>query len=176
MEILVVCGSQRNGGNTEIMAQAFAQGARESGNSVTVKKLSSLKVAPCLDCEYCFTHGGACIQHDGMAEILEAFDKADMLVIASPIYWFDITAQTKAVIDRLYAREKTGYRQISTALLLDSESDDVYTAAIASYKAIDEYLHWTDRGIITISGMALKGSMNESPELKKVIDLGKSLR
>lgn len=176
MEILVVCGSPRSGGNTEIMAQAFAEGARESGNSVTVKKLSSLKVAPCLDCEYCFTHGGTCSQHDGMTEILTAFDKADMLVIASPVYWFDVTAQTKAVIDRLYARGKAEYRPISTALLLDSESDGVYAAPIAAYKAIDEYQRWTDRGIITISGMKAKGSMSKSADLKKVIDFGKSLR
>lgn len=106
MNILVISGSPRKGGNTEIMVQAFAEGARESGNQVVVKEMSGLKVAPCLACEYCFTHDGVCVQKDDMTAILEEVDRADMLVFASPIYWFGMAAQVKAVIDRLYARAK----------------------------------------------------------------------
>lgn len=61
MNILVVTGSPRKGGNTEILADAFAQAAKESGHEVTVRKLSRLKVGPCLACEYCFTHDGVCV-------------------------------------------------------------------------------------------------------------------
>ena len=103
MNILVVTGSPRKGGNTEILADAFAQAAKESGHEVAVRKLSRLKVGPCLACEYCFTHGGVCMQDDAMNEILQDVHKADMLVLASPIYWFDISAQMKCFIDRLYA-------------------------------------------------------------------------
>ena len=64
MNILVVTGSPRKGGNTEILADAFAQAAKESGHEVAVRKLSRLKVGPCLACEYCFTHGGVCVQDE----------------------------------------------------------------------------------------------------------------
>ena len=97
MNILVVTGSPRKGGNTEILADAFAQAAKESGHEVTVRKLSRLKVGPCLACEYCFTHDGVCVQNDDMNEILLDVHKADMLVLASPIYWFDISAQIKCL-------------------------------------------------------------------------------
>ena len=85
MNILVVTGSPRKGGNTEILADAFAQAAKESGHEVTVRKLSRLKVGPCLACEYCFTHDGVCVQNDDMNEILLDVHKADMLVLASPM-------------------------------------------------------------------------------------------
>ncbi|MEF9971816.1 MAG: NAD(P)H-dependent oxidoreductase, partial [Oscillospiraceae bacterium] len=62
MNILVISGSPRVHGNTEIMADAFAETALEQGNEATVKKMSSLTVAPCTACEYCFSHDGVCIQ------------------------------------------------------------------------------------------------------------------
>ena len=175
MNIVVISGSPRKGGNTEIMAQTFAKGAIESGHEVTIKKLSSLKVAPCTACKYCFTSGGICSQKDDMTEILEAVDQADMLVFASPIYWFDITAQLKCTIDRMYARGKVGFHHKYVGLLLNSGSQGVYDAAIAQYKATNRYLKWEDKGIITISEMEEKGSMNESEKLHEVFEFGKSL-
>ena len=107
MNILVITGSPRKGGNTDIMAEAFAQGARESGNQVTVKNAGAMNIAPCQACEYCFAHDGACMQQDDMTEILAEVDKSDMLVFASPVCWFGMSAQIKLVIDRLYARAVT---------------------------------------------------------------------
>ncbi|MEG1492239.1 MAG: flavodoxin family protein [Oscillospiraceae bacterium] len=176
MNILVISGSPRKGGNTEIMVDAFADGAKESGNEVTIKKMSALTVAPCHACEYCFAHDGVCVQKDDMAEILAAVDVADMIVFASPIYWFGMSAQTKAVIDRLYAFARHGFHPRYTALLLDSMSPGVFEGAIAEYKATNSYLKWEDKGIITISGMGEKGSMAKSDQLESVRALGKSIK
>ena len=175
MNIVVISGSPRRGGNTEIMSEAFTKGAIESGHEVTIKKLSSLKVAPCTACKYCFTSGGTCSQKDDMTEILEAVDQADMLVFASPIYWFDITAQLKCTIDRMYARGKVGFHHKYVGLLLNSGATGVYDAAIAQYKATNSYLKWKDKGIITIPEMEEKGSMNYSEKLQEVFEFGKSL-
>ncbi|WP_283606549.1 flavodoxin family protein [Faecalispora anaeroviscerum] len=90
MNVLVVTGSPRKGGNTEIMAEAFAESAKAAGHQVTVRKLSTLKVNPCLGCKYCFTHDGVCVQNDDMNSILANLQQADLLVLASPIYWFDV--------------------------------------------------------------------------------------
>ena len=106
MNILVLNGSPRKKGNTEIMADAFIKGALEQGHQVEKVNLGHMKIAPCLACEFCFTHNGVCVQKDDMAEILDKVDNADMIVFASPIYWFSISAQLKAAIDRLYARAK----------------------------------------------------------------------
>lgn len=176
MNILVVTGSPRRNGNTEIMADAFAEGAKEAGNVVHVINLSSVKVNPCLSCGYCRMHNGECIQKDGMQEIYKVMEKADMIVYASPIYYFTISAQMKAVIDRFYAKGQVGYNIKYAALLLDSASPDVYDSAISEYKAINNYLNWKDKGIITIKGMSDKGDMAKSSELKKVKEFGKSIK
>ncbi len=176
MNIVVISGSPRKGGNTEIMSETFAKGARESGHEVTIKMLSTLKVAPCVACNYCFTSGGVCSQTDDMTEILEALDKADMLIYASPIYWFDITAQLKCTIDRMYARGKVGFHHKYVGLLLNSGAPGVYDAAIAQYKASNSYLKWENKGIITIAGMEKKGSMNYAEKLQEVFEFGKSLK
>ncbi|MBW9170936.1 flavodoxin family protein [Clostridium estertheticum] len=176
MNIVVISGSPRKGGNTEIMAETFAKGARESGHEVTIKMLSELKVAPCVACNYCFTSEGVCSQKDDMTGILEVVDKADMLVFASPIYWFDITAQLKCTIDRMYARGKIGFHHKYVGLLLNSGAPAVYDAAIAQYKASNSYLKWEDKGIITIAGMEKKGSMDYAEKLHEVFEFGKSIK
>lgn len=175
MEILVITGSPRRGANTETMAAAFAEGARVAGHTVTTVKLSETKVAPCLACEYCFAHGGVCVQRDGMAGILAAVDKADMVVFASPIYYFGLSAQMSAAIDRLYARARIGYHPAKCALLLDSASEGVYTSAIAQYRDTAAYLKWQDMGVVTISGAAGRDSLAASPELERARALGRSL-
>ena len=99
MNIVVLSGSPRKGANTDTMVEVFAETAREGGNAVEVVRVASKKIAGCLGCQYCFAHEGTCVQKDDMADVIESLKGADMVVFASPIYWFDITAQEKAAID-----------------------------------------------------------------------------
>lgn len=103
MKIVVLSGSPRKGANTDTMVEAFAETAREGGHTVEVVRVASKKIAGCLGCQYCFAHEGTCVQKDDMADVIESLKDAEMVVFASPIYWFDITAQEKSAIDRLYA-------------------------------------------------------------------------
>ena len=100
MNIVVLSGSPRKGANTDTMVEAFAETAREAGHTVEVVRVAGKKIAGCLGCQYCFAHEGACVQKDDMAGVVEALKGADMVVFASPIYWFDITAQEKAAIEK----------------------------------------------------------------------------
>ena len=147
MNIVVLSGSPRKGANTDTMVEAFAETAREGGHTVDVVRVASKKIAGCLGCQHCFTHEGTCVQKDDMADVIESLKGADMVVFASPIYWFDITAQEKAAIDRLYAFGATGFPFTKTALLLDSHSEGVYDAAIAMYKSTCAYCKWEDAGL-----------------------------
>ncbi len=175
MKIAILNGSPRKGGNTEIMTDTFVKGAKESGNEVTKINLAGKKIAGCLGCQYCFSHDGVCVQKDDMTDVLAVLDTVDMVVFASPIYWFDITAQLKCAIDRLYARGKMGFHFNKTALLLDSASDGVYQAAMAQYKSTVAYLQWEDKGIFTIPGTTDKGSIKNLEKLNDVYEFGKSL-
>lgn len=175
MNIVILNGSPRKNGNTEIMVDTFLKGAEKSGNQVQKFNLGEMKVAPCLGCSYCLSHDGECVQKDDMKTILEAVDTADMLVLASPIYWFSVTGQTKCAIDRLYARARKGFHIQYTGLLLDSGAEGVFDSAISLYKATNSYVGWKDRGIITIGGMTKKGDMSNHAKLEEVYQFGESL-
>lgn len=99
-----------------------------------------------------------------------ALSGADMVMFAAPIYWFDISAQLKLAIDRMYAFGGCGFTFSKVALLLNSGAKGVYDAATAAYKATNAYLNWEDMGSITIGGMAA------NPKLAEVRALGESLK
>lgn len=174
MNILVVTGSPRKGSNTDMMADAFAEGALEAGHRVTVRHLHEHPVAPCLACEYCFSHDGVCVQKDDMNALLADVDAADALVLASPIYWFDVSAQTKCFIDRLYARARKGFNLKACGMLLDSGSPDVYGAAERQLADICAYLKWENKGTFTAPGMDGRGSIADTAYLDAAREFGKS--
>lgn len=100
--IVILVGSMRKGGNTDLLAQAFAEGAREN-NSVDIVSVVDYKVNPCIGCNSCFMReGNKCFQNDDMDGIYEKLKVADMVVVASPVYFYGISAELKAVIDRLH--------------------------------------------------------------------------
>ena len=101
--ILAVVSSPRKGGNSEILVDEFLNGARESGNEIRKLCLREKKISPCIACEVCLRNGGNCVQKDDMAEILEQIDKADVIVLSTPVYYYSISAQLKIMIDRTLA-------------------------------------------------------------------------
>lgn len=175
MKLLVLCGSPRKSGNTEIMSNAFAEAAREHGHEVKVVYASSVRPNPCLACGYCRNHEGVCIQQDDMQEVYPLLEEADLVAFASPIYYFNLSAQIKIMLDRFYAKGGVGFHPTQAVLLLDSHSPDVFGGAIQAYKDTLNYLNWEDRGIITIDGMTEKGSMAKDARLEQVKELAASL-
>lgn len=100
--ILVLNGSVRRGGNTELLVQSFAEGARKN-NSVEIVSVADFKVNPCIGCNSCFNREeNDCSQNDDMTKVYEKLKSTDILVIASPVYFYGISAQLKAMIDRLH--------------------------------------------------------------------------
>ena len=88
--VLILSGSPRKGGNSDLLCDEFMRGAKESGNNVTKINVASKKIAPCHACYFCGEHGGECVYKDDMAEILQAMIDADVLVLASPVYFYSI--------------------------------------------------------------------------------------
>ena len=102
-KVLILEGSPRRNGNSAILSGEFTRGAEEAGCSVEKIQVAHKKVAGCLGCNACYRNGGTCVQKDDMADIREKMLAADVIVLASPIYFYSMTAQMKAVIDRTYA-------------------------------------------------------------------------
>lgn len=134
------------------MVSAFAEGAKEAGHEVEVLHVGKMKIAGCLGCEYCHGKGeGTCIQKDDMVKVMPAYKEADMIVYASPIYYFDMTAQLLAAMQRVYAIGKPA-RAKKAALLLSSASPNPFEGSIATYRSATAYMGMEDVGVITASG------------------------
>ncbi len=100
MNIVIINGSPRTNGNSDLLCDEFIRGARESGNQTEKVSLREYTVSPCRACYACFKTG-KCVQKDDMAEILNKIKNADVLVLASPTYFMTMTGQMKVFIDRL---------------------------------------------------------------------------
>lgn len=152
MRITIFMGSPRSGGNTAAMAKAFEEGAKKAGHDVTILNVGSMKISGCRFCNWCHTKGGGkCVQKDDMQEVYEILKGTDMLVFASPIYYFTMSAQIQAAIQRFFCIERP--ESVKQAfLLLSSESDGVYDAAKAQYRDMLSYMGIEDKGVITAHG------------------------
>lgn len=150
MNILVLNGSPRPNGNTAAMVEAFVDGAKEAHHSVTVVPACQKKIAGCLACEYCHTGGnGRCVQQDDMQEVYPLLETADMIVLASPVYYHSFSGQLQCAINRIYALDKPKNLK-KAALILSSGSDHVYCGAIYEYQnSFLNYLKLEDMGIYT---------------------------
>ena len=170
MKIAIFNGSPRKQ-NTSAMVQAFIEGAEAAGHEVEELQVGKMKITGCLACEYCHTKGGgACIQKDDLEKIMPAYLEADMIVFASPIYYFTMTAQMEAAIQRVYCIGKPAKAK-KAALLLSSASPGVYDGAIAQFKAYLAYTGIENAGIITANGAENKSEA----KLTEIRELAKSL-
>lgn len=153
MNILVLNGSPRTDGNTSAMVAAFVEGAGENGHNITVVPVCQKNIAGCLACEHCHTVGdGKCVQNDDMQEIYPVLDEAEMIVLASPIYYHSITGQLQCAVNRIYALDKPK-RLKKAALILSSGDDNVYDGAIFEYQnSFLGYLKLENMGIFTAFG------------------------
>ena len=176
-KIVVITGSPRKNGNTEKLAGAFIKGAEAAGHRVTKFSITGTKVNGCLACDYCQRNEGKCIQKDGMQEISEALYQADTIVLASPVYYFGLSAQIKAVVDRFYASLARPYPLSSSVLLLalggDPETDAA--AAFVNYNSLAAFMKWQDKGQIAADGVMDKDDIDGHPALIRAEELGKSL-
>ena len=177
MKILVLQGSPNANGSTAMLAHKFAAGAREAGHDVDIVDVASLDVAPCAGCVAC-GYGGPCAQYDGFDELREQILASDMLVFATPLYYYGMTAQLKAVVDRFCsANPRISGKRLKSALLAVAWNDDSWTfdALEAHYDTLVRYLNLRDCGRVLGGGCGTPSMTKRSgfPEQAKI--LGKSL-
>jgi len=99
LRVVIFLGSPRTGGNTEILLRECIRAVEEEGHGVTLFRPSHMKISPCLNCGAC-EDTGECIVDDDMEKVYRAIREGDRFILASPIFFFGLTAQVKALIDR----------------------------------------------------------------------------
>jgi len=102
MDVLAFLGSPRKKGNSEVLTQELLEGVRQAGGSPEIIRLCDLKISPCISCGGC-DKTGRCVVEDDMIPLYEKMISIDKIIVSSPIFFYGVTAQTKAFIDRTQA-------------------------------------------------------------------------
>ncbi len=159
--MIILMGSVRKGGNTDLLVQAFAEGARRN-NTVEIISVADYRVNPCIGCNSCFTReGNRCFQEDDMVQIYEKLKTADIVVAASPVYFYGISAQLKAVVDRLHTPMRNTFSIKKLGLLL------VGAAGLPEL--------FEDIGSVLVRGVREKGDIKGNAALEEAYELGLSI-
>lgn len=162
--IVILVGSMRKNGNTDLLAQAFAEGAREN-NFVEIVSVADYKVNPCIGCNSCFTReGNKCFQNDDMDGIYEKLKVADMVVVTSPIYFYGISAELKAVIDRLHTpmRNEFSIKKLALLLVGAAELPELFDAIKLQYQLVLKFRAFvrlcSKAGLLSHESVVIDGS------------------
>lgn len=178
MNIVILQGSPNRNGSTAMLADEFARGARAAGHAVERIDVAHAGVRPCTGCVACGYGAGPCVQHDGMEQVRDKILAADMLVLATPLYYYGMTAQLKAVIDRFCADNgRIAGKHLKAVLIADAWNADDWTfeALVAHYRTLCRYLSMTDAGMVLGYGCGTPSMTKRSHHLKEAYDLGASL-
>ena len=176
---IVQNGSPRKNGNTSALVKAFREGAESAGHSVTEFWLDGMNINGCRGC----CAGGKnpespCVQKDDMAQIYLAYKEADVVVLASPLYYWTISGQLKCAFDRLFAVAECdpGYTnpRKESALLMAAEGNG-FEETVYWYDRLMGHIGWKDCGKVLCGGVMAVGDNEGTPELEEARGLGASI-
>lgn len=177
-KILIISGSPRHGGNSDLLCDQFMKGALEAGHRVEKFVVADHNIGYCSACYYCQSHNGHCCKTDDMAILMPKILDADVLVLGSPVYMYSVSAQMKAVFDRAVARYE---------VIRDKEMYYIMTAAENEPHTMDTTLAcmrgWADcipgsreMGVIYGRGVYGKGEVVSTPAYIQAYEMGKSVK
>ena len=178
-KIVILNGSPRKNGNTSALTTAFARGAEEAGNTVTEFHLSRMKINGCLGC----WHGGKdaehpCVQKDDMEQIYPSYREADVVVLASPLYYWFISGFLKNAFDRLFAIAECdpNYRnpKKESVLIMAAEGAG-FEESEHWYDHLEKNIGWKSLGKVLCGWVTQPGDIEGKKELSDAYELGRSI-
>ena len=177
MKMVVLQGSPNKKGSTFILADCFRQGAEAAGHTVEFIDVAHAKIHPCTGCVHC-GYEGPCVQKDDVESIRKKILDGDMLVFATPLYYYGMSAQLKILIDRFCAFNSSMQRKhMKSALLTVAWNSDSWTfeAVEAHYKTLVRYLNLTDMGMVLGYGCGTPSMTEHSKYPQQAYQLGNRL-
>ena len=173
-KVLILSGSPRKDGNSDMLCNEFMRGAAESGNEVEKIRVAEKKIGFCTGCYAC-RNTGVCAIKDDMAEVMQKLIDADVIVLASPVYFYSIDAQLKALIDRTVCRwtevKDKEFYYIMTAADSGIESMETTLACFRGYADCVEGAK--EMGIIYGTGVYEKGEIKDKKAMLEAYEMGK---
>ena len=175
-KVLVITGSMRRG-NSDALATEFARGAQAAGNEVETIRLATLELGFCRGCDYCQDHGGSCVLKDDMEALLDKVEAADAIALATPVYYYNVSATMKAFIDRTYARvgsisDKDFYFIATSYDEGDASTDGAFEGLHGMVRC---FANCRERGVVRGLGMGPRGAAEGSDAARQAYELGASI-
>ena len=177
MKIIILMGSPNRNGSTGILVESFKKGAEEAGHSVEVIDVCHADIHPCVGCIKC-GYEGPCVQKDDVEMIRAKLLSSDMVVFATPLYYYGMSAQLKTVVDRFCAYNSSlNRRHLKSALLTVAWNADDWTcdALEAHYHTLVRYINLNDQGKILGYGCGTPSMTKRSQYPEAAYQLGRSL-
>ena len=177
-KVVIISTSLRGGSNSDILAKECERGAKEAGNEVEYISLKGKEIKYCIGCLSCQTKG-VCVLKDDVAEIMAKVKDAEVIVYATPIYYYEMAGQMKTLLDRLNPLFSSDYAFRDIYMIATAAEDDESTFD----KAYNGLKGWVDcfekaklKGIVMGGGIAdPNDAINHSTVMQKAYELGKSL-
>lgn len=175
--VLILSSSPRKAGNSDVLCDEFQKGAEDAGHQVEKIFLKEKTIHYCTGCGACSMHGKPCPQKDDAAEIVEKMIAADVIVMATPVYFYTMCGQMKTMIDRCCAR----YTEISGKefYFIVAAADDNQQVL---ERTVDEFQGFLDclenptrKGVVYGKGVWKVGEVKETPAMREAFDLGKNV-
>lgn len=177
MKVLAISSSPRKEGNSDVLCNQFLKGAKEAGHETEKVNLVNKEIAPCNACGACQKEH-KCVRNDDMEEILEFMVEADVIVLATPVYFYSMCAQMKQLIDRSYSRFTE---------MINKKFYFIVTSADPEHKAVEETImglrgflrclpESEECGIVYGCGTWDKGDVYKHPALDKAYETGKNIK
>ena len=174
--ILIISSSPRRNGNSQLLCNQFKKGAEDKGNHVDMIRIMDQNIGFCRACDGCMRNGGTCILRDDMANILNLYQKADVLVLATPVYFYGISAQMKTFIDRTYPiwqhlGKKDVYYIISAGL-----GEDIVERALGDLDGFVEHLEeYEIKGRLYATNVMDAGLVKDQEIYKQAYEMANSI-
>lgn len=178
MKIVILTGSHNLHGTSNTLVDEFIKGAKGNGNKIVRYDTALLNIHPCIGCEHCDMNGDCVFKDDDMAKILDSIEEADMILLATPVYYFAMTAPLKSVIDRFYSRtDRISSKRLKIAYIMTcwNTDDETVEPLIVHYKKLVDYMNYEDVGMIVGKGC---GTVSMMPKhfYQDAYELGKKLK
>jgi NAD(P)H-dependent FMN reductase len=176
-KVVILVGSMRKGGNTEALAKSFADGAKIH-NEVVIISVADYNVNPCRGCNACYSNkDNTCIQNDDMQKIYSELKDADVLVVASPVYFYGISSSLKAIIDRLHTPMRNTFkiRRLGLLLVGATKVPNLFESIEAQYDSVLRFFELQDVGRILVNGVKDIGDITGNAALEEARRLGESI-
>ena len=173
-KVVVVSTSLRTNSNSELLAKSFVEGAKEAGNEVKYISLKNKDIRFCIGCLACQTIGH-CVIKDDVADIMNSVLEADVVVWATPIYYYEMSGQMKTLIDRLNPMYSKDYKFRDIYLLATAaeEGDEVFEKVITGLNGwIDCFEKASIQGTVLCGGVSDGGAISDNSKLKEAYNMG----